>query len=517
MACSKRKHDEVEIVAATLGETGGTKAARKPKTQRTVADNKRTNLEHLPAEILEAIAWLSLTPDLGLVSKGILAKLGHTKDVRRDMVMIVFCQWEAVLKSKTPIDTDFASGISTTLDTTKLPLRSSIAKSACPLLDSPTRYALQQRYGELKWCSASLLKDVGNDICLAWANNHFLKDKLDPIGIEGLIRCQYDEPALIGYSVLTDSGAHEVTVNQAYHFDTMCLTSCPHDMQPVCPTVASAKFGTHSLFRLPRIPQHILDNDDDSSSKEAAIRFYQYYGLILPLYMVEENVREYRFEPRIRKAIFGAMNDDSHALLRVLLDEGVFQPTIVIGGQSAPWCTSMQDILAFLACKGKWRSLMALGGDLTKVEPQERSDEDHSWVERIDDSLGLEVLDDHAKALILSRALEDADMDNETNAWNILEWLAMAPECKIPESWLEFKRPSSKFGNEAQPRRVDAVTLEAINAYALKAANKNVFEETLRIKRQALTAVTAVKIPEAVEESMQCLRQRRQSLMHMEI
>lgn len=66
----------------------------------TAPDKRSTPLEKLPAELLEIIAWKSLSPVLPLTSKTIFQKLGHLKKLRYDMALLIFCDWDEVHKDR---------------------------------------------------------------------------------------------------------------------------------------------------------------------------------------------------------------------------------------------------------------------------------------------------------------------------------------------------------------------------------------------------------------------------------
>lgn len=133
-----------------------------------------TSLEGLPAELLELIAWYSLSPEFSLTSKKIYKKLGHMEDVRRDMVTFLFC--EPVVH----------------LGVSNLPSKTPIARSMSPVLTVRERDTLRAQYGEMEWCTPEFLKDQSDAVLNAWTSSLFTDEELAPADRLELIRLQHE-------------------------------------------------------------------------------------------------------------------------------------------------------------------------------------------------------------------------------------------------------------------------------------------------------------------------------------
>jgi len=235
--------------------------ARAPKKTITTLHKTSASLEDLPAELLELVAWYSLSPEFSLTSKKIYKKLGRMEVVRRDMVTFLFC--EPVVHR----------------DVSKLPFQSSIARSTSPVLTVRERDTLRAQYGEMDWCTPEVLKDQGDAVLYAWTSSLFTDEELAQADRLKLIRLQHGgtSPNIADSSMCSTDGRHSLYVRSTYKVKTVCAGGardpCPHRNRDHCPKNPH-RLGPYRLFALPNAPRRVLlaPNDDN---KAAALQFYR--------------------------------------------------------------------------------------------------------------------------------------------------------------------------------------------------------------------------------------------------
>lgn len=231
-----------------------------PKKTIAALHKASTSLEDLPAELLELIAWYSLSPGFSLTSKKIYKKLGHMEDVRRDMVAFLFC--EPVVH----------------LGVSKLPSKTPIARSTSPVLTVRERDTLRAQYGEMEWCTPKLLKDQGDAVLNAWTSSLFTDEELAPADRLELTRLQHEATGtnVADNCMRTTDGRHFLFVSSTYEVKVVCAggtrAPCPHHNRDHCPKKPH-RVGSHEQCALPDTPRCVLlaPNDD---KKKAALLFY---------------------------------------------------------------------------------------------------------------------------------------------------------------------------------------------------------------------------------------------------
>ncbi|KAK5954101.1 hypothetical protein OHC33_004673 [Knufia fluminis] len=497
-----------------------------PKSGKASASTKKqtATLGDLPAEILELIAWYSLAPAFSLTSKRIFDKLGHMKDLRQDMAMVVFRNWDLNESEM------LLSRVSNhkAINLAELPLQSSITKSGQPTISQYDIYKLQQTYCELSWCTVTYLREIADAILMSWLDCRFTDEEFSRSAKEAFVRLQHLCSTSGSESARTTDGKHILSRIKAYYFSLECSDGgstpvCTHRSRSDCPKHTTDPDWPEQSFckvvGLPSVPERVVA-DRNNTAKEENIRFFQGSHPCREIGMSENWEADLLFAPHIREAFIEAVHDDMYNIQRRLLNESIYlRPACQLNRgrvrRDLQWCTSARELLALLACAGQWCTVMTLSTSVTREDLLSKGSE---LIERDGEFPcynGLGVVDGFLKQFLLTQASRAAHVSDDATAYEMMEWWIKDESDEVPPSWLkhltdvapndDLRRQQRRAARRSEPADQSA-TIEATNEHALREAKKKVLYKLQKFDRQARMAP---KISDVVAESMRYLARRR--------
>ncbi|KAK5954060.1 hypothetical protein OHC33_004631 [Knufia fluminis] len=386
-------------------------------------------LGDLPAEILEMIAWKGLNPSLPLVCRSVFQKLGHMKDLRFDMTMLIFCDWVPV-RSDLQEMKDSSGNV---LDrTTLLPFRSSIAKRVTPFCDFVQRAAIQRQLGEAAWCTIAYLRQAAQKVVTTvlthgWSESDFSgQDKEKYLQILNSPGDHFTHRAYrAGFE--TADGLHEFTCYSVYEISIECTQT---DQEGACAGTVGClgdRMVSGPVFELPPVPDRILRaaNNED---KKAAMRFYQSQGDPRNVSIHPDWTAKQFYHLGARDAIFSAVRDGHGDLLQMALNE-------TCNGlccQKVHWKVSGQHLLLLLAACGHFESAAGLKNSFDRsCHYQMLLDKNGRYAGKrvandwdFEDGVteGPALAEGPLKACVLTLADEAAYARDDHTAMKLLEW-----------------------------------------------------------------------------------------------
>ncbi|KAK5954063.1 hypothetical protein OHC33_004634 [Knufia fluminis] len=443
----------------------GTPIAKPLKSQ------PRATLTDLPAEILEVIAWLSLNPWLPLVNKGVFSKLGHLKQMRFDMLVVLLCEWlpaasleiEYLPKSASasnvhanlvataqilfapsqPAPSARAAGQQATPslfgnqsatpayppglppqpvlpfiqtygvvgDLPLLNLRTPVIRTATPFLRRPEREHLRAQFSEQTWCTTTYLRAAADQVRQSWLDHYWSPDDFEGQHLTNfkLLRAN-NLPPQFGTSfptIHTKDGNHYLYISGRYNINVTCRAA---GAGPHCSTL---KFCNQDLFHrvslTPTLP--LLPRRvllaPNDDTKEAAINFYNTDRPSV--------TRSFLIDPLWQKTLRYTPGTDT-AIVAAINDNAtsilqlLLQPVCALFGRfsSDPYVVSPQELVTYIANSGHWSIARAMVYGLVDVDLGSRVK-------------GPAAMDDMFKALLLMMAGEAAER-GDRRAARMLGW-----------------------------------------------------------------------------------------------
>lgn len=509
------------LLAPLQGGHNGTTIA-KPSNSRP-----RATLSDLPAEMLEVIAWLSLNPWLPLVNKVIFSKLGHLKQMRFDMMVVLLCEWQPAASLEIDIGPKPASAsdnlpdlgtIGQSLfapsqpapsarvagqqatpslfgnqsatpayppglppqpvlsfiqrygvigDLSLLRLRTPVARTVTPFLTTSELEHLRAQYSEQIWCTTTQLRAAADQIRQTWLDYYWSSDDFEGQHLTNfkLLR-DNNLPPQFGTSfptIHTKDGTHYLYISGRYNIGVTCRAA---GAGPHC---SNLKFCNQDIFYrvslTPTLP--LLPRRvllaPNDDRKEAAINFY---NTDRPSFS-----RSFSIDPLWQKTLRYSPGTDT-AIMSAINDNAtnilqlLLQPVCALFGRfsSDPYVVSPQELITYIANSGHWSIARAMVYGLVDADLGSRIK-------------GAAAMDEMFKALLLMMAGEAAER-GDRRAARMLGWW-VGEEGGLEQRALgQTSRPSIRRYRTPYEIRVEeqqeARDWHDRRAYALSEANTKV-------------------------------------------
>ena len=231
--------------------------AIQPHAREPIRSNRETiGLEHLPAEILECVAWLSASPVLSFISKTIFQKLGFTKDLQNNIAKILF-----TLTLENPA-TAHTTAISTASNfqamLNSLPFSTAIARTTTPLVQPRDLFSLRILPALSPGFTLNNLRHAGDTVLMVWLSKTFTTEEFSEADKNRFVqRQQFPET----HGQRTTDECHWLSVLSPYHFRVGCRVGTAR--HPGCATPDGCQKST-------------LVNSGSTSQRHSPIEISQY-------------------------------------------------------------------------------------------------------------------------------------------------------------------------------------------------------------------------------------------------
>ncbi|KAK5957011.1 hypothetical protein OHC33_001380 [Knufia fluminis] len=237
MAWMHNGSDQIDTIMDDASAEPGPRSKEFATALLAMIEKDKNDLEHLPAEILETIAWLAVSSMLSFTSKTLFRKLGFMKGLQSDIGMLLFtitldnpATANANHKSKTV-------NLATLLH--NLPFSTAVARSTLPLVHAQDLPALRVLYATSPWSTLGALRHAGDQVLMTWMSMTFSSEEFSMSDKTHFVRMQHRTNKR---RVSTTDGSHWLSIRGPYDIRVACRSGsvkqpgCIHYIAGDCPT-----------------------------------------------------------------------------------------------------------------------------------------------------------------------------------------------------------------------------------------------------------------------------------------